>query len=146
MYLYYEGLDLSKEALFPIVAVISQNDSNKSYLVCVKSEKYAFLVTPRNLESKRQRKAELQTFHYYLGKAKPTWVQIGAKQTHSELPWGHRKISKIDETYTKLKFGTSDGIIVHYFWNFDWILAKFCNFMMGGRGLISWNMLTLHRK
>ena len=57
--------------------------------------------------------------------------------THSELPWGHRKISKIDETYTKLNFWNSDGIIVHYFWNFDWILAKFCNFMMGGRGLAS---------
>ena len=56
---------------------------------------------------------------------------------HSELPWGHRKISKIDETYTKLKFGTLDGMIVNYFWNFDWILAKFCNFMMGSRGLIS---------
>ena len=66
-----------------------------------------------------------------------TRIPAKVKTVHSELPWGHRKISKIDETYIKLKFGTSDGIIVHYFCNFDWILAKFCNFMIGGRGLIS---------
>ena len=70
------------------------------------------------------------------------WCSANDKQLHSELPWGHRKILKIDETYTKLKFGTSDGIIVHYFCIFDWILPKFCNFMMSGRDLISWNMLT----
>ena len=80
----------------------------------------------------------VNTIELYIGKY-VTFQQFSDDGTwiHSELPWGHRKISKIDETYIKLKFGTSDGIIVHYFCNFDWILAKFCNFMIGGRGLIS---------
>ena len=28
---------------------------------------------------------------------------------HSELPWGHTKNPKLDELYTKWKFGSSDG-------------------------------------
>ena len=49
--------------------VASQYVTNKSSLVCVKSEKYAFGVTLRLLGSMQQGKAEPCTI-YYLGKAK----------------------------------------------------------------------------
>ena len=45
---------------------------------------------------------------------------------HYELPWGHRKIFKLDESHTKWKFGTSEEIIAAFFtkntskvWNLD---------------------------
>ena len=38
---------------FPIPEVVAQNVTNKICLVCVKSEKYAFLVTTRPLGSMR---------------------------------------------------------------------------------------------
>ena len=43
----------------PIPAVLSLNVTNKSYLVCVKSEKYAFWVTLRPLGFMRRGEAEL---------------------------------------------------------------------------------------
>ena len=50
---------------FPIPAFTSQSSNNKSYLVCVKNEKYAFLagfwVTIRDLESTGRGKAKLHT-------------------------------------------------------------------------------------
>ena len=46
------------------ISVALQNVSNKSSLICVKSEKYAFCVTLRHLGSLRQSKAELSTLHY----------------------------------------------------------------------------------
>ena len=51
--------------LAPIPAVVSQNVTNKSCLVCVMSEKYAFWVTLRLLGSILQGKVELHTLHYY---------------------------------------------------------------------------------
>ena len=48
-------LSVQKLALIP--AVVSQNVTNESYLVGVKSEKYVFWVTLRSLGSIRQGKA-----------------------------------------------------------------------------------------
>ena len=53
-------------------AVVSQNSADKSFLVCVKSEKYAFWVILRPIGSMRRGKAE-GTLHYILGKVKP-WL------------------------------------------------------------------------
>ena len=49
---------------FSIPEVVSQTVTNKSCLVCVKSEKYAFLVTTRPLQSMRWREAELHTLQH----------------------------------------------------------------------------------
>ena len=49
---------------FTIPAVRSQNVTNKSCLVCVKSEKYAFWVTLRLTGSMRQGESEQNTLHY----------------------------------------------------------------------------------
>ena len=43
---------------------VSQNITNKSSLVCVKSEKCAFWITLRLLGSMQQGKAKLRTIHY----------------------------------------------------------------------------------
>ena len=43
----------------PVSAVGSQNVTNKSFLACVKSEKYAVWFTLRSLGSMRQGKAEI---------------------------------------------------------------------------------------
>ena len=34
---------------------------------------------------------------------------------HYELPWGHKKFFKLDESHTKWKFGTSEEIIAAFF-------------------------------
>ena len=47
---------------FPIPAGVWQSVTNKSWLVCVKSEKYTFLVTTRPLGTMRWREGELHTF------------------------------------------------------------------------------------
>ena len=44
---------------FPISAVVSQNLTKESFLVCVKSKKYAFWITLSPLGSMRLGKAEL---------------------------------------------------------------------------------------
>ena len=49
----------------PISEVVSQTVTNKSYVVCVKSEKYAFLLTLRPLGSMRPGEAELHTLQYW---------------------------------------------------------------------------------
>ena len=46
---------------FPIPAVVLQSVTNKSCLICVKSKRYAFLVTTRPLGSMRWGEAELHT-------------------------------------------------------------------------------------
>ena len=51
--------------LTPGSAVGSQNDTNKSFLVCVKSEQYAFWVTLRPLGFMRQGKAKIQALWYF---------------------------------------------------------------------------------
>ena len=48
----------------PISADVKQNVNNKIFLVCIKSEKYAFLVTLRLLGSMRQAEADLCELHY----------------------------------------------------------------------------------
>ena len=47
---------------FPIPAIVCQNFTNKSCLVYVENEKYAFLVTLRPLRSMRRNKALLHIF------------------------------------------------------------------------------------
>ena len=46
------------------ISVASQNVTNKSFLVCVKSEKYAFWATLKYLGTMQQVEAELSTLHY----------------------------------------------------------------------------------
>ena len=53
---------MSCPVLNSIPAVVSQNVTNESYLVCVKSEKYAFLVKLRPLGFMRQGEAKLRTY------------------------------------------------------------------------------------
>ena len=48
------------QQLTPVFAVGSQNITNKSFLVCVKSEKYAYSVTLRPLGFMRQGEAKIQ--------------------------------------------------------------------------------------
>ena len=45
------GLCVASITLLPIPAVLSQDFANKNWLVCVKSDEYAFLVTIRPLGS-----------------------------------------------------------------------------------------------
>ena len=52
------------QRLAPFPAVVWQNVTNKSCLVCVKSEKYTFLVTTRPLESMRWGEGELHTLQH----------------------------------------------------------------------------------
>ena len=47
--------------VFPIPAVVLQSVTDKSCLICVKSKRYAFLVTTRPLGSMRWGEAELHT-------------------------------------------------------------------------------------
>ena len=49
---------------FPVPTVVSQNISNKTCLVCVKSKKFVFLITLRTFGSMRQDKAELCKLQY----------------------------------------------------------------------------------
>ena len=46
------------------ISVTLLNVTDKSFLVCVKSEKYAFWATLRHLGAMQQGKAELLTLHY----------------------------------------------------------------------------------
>ena len=67
----------SVQSYFTNPVVWSQNVTNKSCLVCVKSEKYAFLVTPRLIiMSMRRGKAELHTFHYQLKKSQTMHINL----------------------------------------------------------------------
>ena len=47
------------------ISASSQNVTNESFLLCVKSEKYAFWVTLRHLGYMPQGKAKLSTLHYW---------------------------------------------------------------------------------
>ena len=55
--------------------VASQNVINKSFFVCVKSEKYAFLVTLRPLGSMQQGKAKLRTIHYQARQSQALYIR-----------------------------------------------------------------------
>ena len=55
-----------------ILAVESQNVTNRSFLVCVKSGKYAFLITLRLLGSMRQGEAKLCTLDYFSISSSPS--------------------------------------------------------------------------
>ena len=50
---------------FPISAFLSQNVTDKSYLVCLESEKYPFWVTLRPLGFIRQGKTEVKSNHIF---------------------------------------------------------------------------------
>ena len=52
------------QKLTPVFAVGSQNVTNRSFLVCVKSEKYALWVTLRPLGSIRQGEPEIHAIQY----------------------------------------------------------------------------------
>ena len=71
---FFQSVCLCVRKLQAIPAVISQNVTNKSSLVCVKSEKYAFFVNLRPLRSMRGGKAELRTTFTLFGKAKVSYV------------------------------------------------------------------------
>ena len=60
------------QKLTPVSAVGSQNVTNRSFLVSVKSEKYAFWVTLRLAWSMRQGKAQL--FIKLLGEGKLSYI------------------------------------------------------------------------
>ena len=57
---------LSVGKLPPILAVISQNVNNKSCLLCVQSEKYAFWVTLRPVGSMKQAEAKIHALRYFM--------------------------------------------------------------------------------
>jgi len=48
--------------------------TNKSCLICDKSEKYAFLVTLRSLVSMRRGEVEVRTYINMIGKMKPSYI------------------------------------------------------------------------
>ena len=58
-----------------IPVVGSQNFTNKSFLVCVKSEKYTYLVSLRLTGSMRQGDAELRTLYYWARQSQATYVK-----------------------------------------------------------------------
>ena len=73
--------------MLPIPAVLSQNVTNKSCLVCTESEKYAFLVNLRPLlGSMRRGQAELCSLRYW-----PWWSWTTYIKTHfnvsSKILW-----------------------------------------------------------
>ena len=57
------------------ISVTSQNVTNKSFLVCVKSEKYTFWFTLSHLGSMRQGKAELNTLHYQARQSQAAYIR-----------------------------------------------------------------------
>ena len=71
----YGGVTVSWRSTseFPIPAVVSKNGNDKSCLVCVKSEKYAFLVTLRPLWSMREGEASY-IHNTALGEEKQSYV------------------------------------------------------------------------
>ena len=60
---------------FSIPDVVSHSVTNKSSLICVKSEKYAFLVTTRPLGSKRWGEAELHTLQDQERRSQATYTK-----------------------------------------------------------------------
>ena len=58
----------------PVSEVVSQYVTNKSFLVCVKSKKYAFLFTLRLLGFMKQGEAELPTLHYQVRQKRAMFI------------------------------------------------------------------------
>ena len=65
----------SRTVTLPIPAVKSQNFNIKSCLVCVKSEKYTYLVSLILIGSTRQGEAELRTLYYWARQSQATYVK-----------------------------------------------------------------------
>ena len=63
-------------------AVISHYVTNKSFLVCVKDEKYAFLVTLRAFWSMRQVKVEIYESEYWEGKDELCMIKLTSEFHH----------------------------------------------------------------
>ena len=61
--------------LTPVFAVVSQNVTNKSFLVRVKSEKYSFWVTLRSLGSMRQGEAEIHALQYWARRSQAAYIK-----------------------------------------------------------------------
>ena len=62
--------------IFLIPATVSLYVTNESCLVCVKKEKYTFLVTPTLIRSMRRGKAKLRTFHNQVRRSQATYIKV----------------------------------------------------------------------
>ena len=80
---------MSVRKITPFPAVFSQNVTNKSCLVCVKSEKYAFGVTLRP-----------QLDHYHRGKAKIRILDF--KTTWSEFQMASQDVTEQGEAELRI--------------------------------------------
>ena len=64
------------QKLTPVFAVGSQNVTNRSFLVCVKSEKYALCVTLRPLGSIRQGEPEIHAIRYCARRSRAALIKL----------------------------------------------------------------------
>ena len=71
----YPSVSWCVQKLAPFFAVVLQNVTDKSCLVCVKSEKQAFKVTLRVLGSMRGGKAKLCTLQYQARQNQPIYIK-----------------------------------------------------------------------
>ena len=81
---------VSVRKLAPIPAVVSENVTNKSCLVCVMSEKYAFLVTLRPQSDHCCRgEAKVRILNF-----KTTWPEF-QKASQTAIEQGEAKLCKV---------------------------------------------------
>ena len=96
----------------PVSAVGSQNVTNKSFLVCVKGEKYAFWVTLRTLGSMRQCEAEIFALQYFVRQSQSAFIK-----THFSVSWPPQGNEKqvFPSVYEKLIFNKGPVIVYETF-------------------------------
>ena len=66
----------SVRKLTPVSAVGSQNVTNRSFLVSVKSEKYAFWVTLRSLGSMSQGEVKIHALQYSARQSRAAYIKL----------------------------------------------------------------------
>ena len=90
---------------FPIPAGVWQSVTNKSWLVCVKSEKYTFLVTTRPLGSKDKEKARYIHFDIRREEAKLRILKL-ASVFHQLPSFGPKQLCALAHLGYTCKLGT----------------------------------------
>ena len=102
------------QKLTPVFAVGSQNVTNRSFLVCVKSEKYALWVTLRPLGSIRQGEPEIHAILYCARGSQAALIKLTSVFYHFPSV-GHKQLCALAHLGCTLAAGTSRYIYVYSF-------------------------------
>ena len=94
------------QKLAQIPAVVSKNIANKSCLVCVKSEKYAFWVFLRALWSMKQGKAEIHALQYFARQSRSVFIKTRLSVSSPPQCWS-QGVVLLAHLGCTLKVGTS---------------------------------------